>query len=1120
MSQDVELYAHHLSRCPSFALTHNVITGPFRPKDLRRFRAAFSQEVRRNLFEAYLKPRGRLINLISVNANTSAALPRGEAFRFIFSPKGRTLLALSSSRIYVLDLTGPEATVRRELKTLRRPLSAAVLDDGSILAVLSTRHQINIYGLTSNGVKHHQVLVMDQPPRTIAMAQEGTVLAVAYDSAVEVFSLAVNALSTDRRAVRCEPVDSLAFTGDGSMLVGTSTSVAEGNTVIITAPFYTENDPQLTPQELHSRLWTTQILFPENSSTCQFASLLPSHTEGDAQWLVAYDHVLRTLRAVRTDDTRTGVVYFVGPRPTGIGHPYKPIIVPAASNTGDLVAAAFDNDRVYLYGVPSKIDYAPDMSHVMEREEREAVRVPMTSATVNRASLMVYSPPVSSVSSSSSEEDDLVSKVDWRQSLFVKGRRIARLKGISGVQWVETSADIAEGSIRKRLAITAPGGVDSFAEALGEESMPVDGGRLYLFDFDYSINDGDSEEVTIEVGNREPELLPEQHGNIDVEVALERRRSVMHHHDNRVNRSSLVRSATAGATTSANPTSSLDEQVHQVFRNGGSPNGESANLSRGARQLTSYLSNTRSGHVMFHRQNAQREIPHESDADNWVPPPPPYRANADTELTPELRLSMLGTFSESHRRAEEDQFTPPARAQTIPEEGEFTIAANITDLTRSSSYPRPSYRARPHSESSLSTISDLSGFRGRGNTRGSQDSVPGVVSPLSSDFRGGVVSPDSTRAGSESNISNVSESSPSLRANLTHPTSPVPVHIFPPGSDVSPQSSPGLPQPSISPQPTPVPPLPPSASTTSTPTSSPKSITLTGNNLSQRLNYPTPPLPRDSPASTMSHDESLIPPPLQPSPQPSPPSQHEQFRPPVPPTSVPDPTPPTIPIQPSLPSPPHSPSAAQTASLQQRSQPDQHWPPHRKPLPPSGHRLDPYHINPLPTHRHSTINPASATQDFGIVNRSAASSSTSDVTRLPRTTSNNSIPSRPLQQRSASQPIHSRRNRPLQPPHRRTEQGDSRRHRFNPFSSSSRKPQTYGDLASAQGGYGPHGTGPQPGQPRESPSPRPKFHRLETIQSIASNAGEMIGKAGQKGMRKGSESSRTIRDKDGRCVVM
>ena len=114
------------------------------------------------------------------------------------------MLALSSSRIYVLDATSDTLVVRREFKTLRRSLSASITDDGSLLAVLSSKHQANIYGLTPDGVKHLQVLVLDNPPRTIALAHEGTVLAAAYEGGVEVFSLAANALSTDRRAVRSE----------------------------------------------------------------------------------------------------------------------------------------------------------------------------------------------------------------------------------------------------------------------------------------------------------------------------------------------------------------------------------------------------------------------------------------------------------------------------------------------------------------------------------------------------------------------------------------------------------------------------------------------------------------------------------------------------------------------------------------------------------------------------------------------------------------------------------------------------------------------------------------------------------------------------------------------------
>ena len=150
--------------------------------------------------------------------------------------------------------------------------------------------------LTPNGIKHLQVLVLDNPPRTIALAHEGTVLAAAYAEGVEVFSLAANALSTDRRAVRSEAMDTLNFSGDGSMLVGSSQSLDEPNAVVINAPFYTENDPDLSSREIHSRMWTTQILFPQISSICSHAELLQGHTEGDANWLFAYDHSLMAFR--------------------------------------------------------------------------------------------------------------------------------------------------------------------------------------------------------------------------------------------------------------------------------------------------------------------------------------------------------------------------------------------------------------------------------------------------------------------------------------------------------------------------------------------------------------------------------------------------------------------------------------------------------------------------------------------------------------------------------------------------------------------------------------------------------------------------------------------------------
>ena len=641
-AQSVELYAHHLSRCPSYALANTVITGPFRRNDLFRLKTKFAAEVRRNLFEAYMRPRQTVINLISLNANSSAAFPGSEAFRFAFSPNGQTILAMSSSRIYVLDATSETLVVWREFKTLRRSLSASITDDGSLLAVLSSKHQANIYGLTPEGVKHLQVLVLDNPPRTIALAHEGTVLAAAYEGGVEVFSLAANALSTDRRAVRSEAMDTLQFSGDGSMLVGSSQSLEDPNAVVITAPFYTENDPDLSSREIHSRMWTTQILFPQISSVCSHAELLQGHIEGDATWLFAYDHSLMSFRAVRTDDTRTGVAYFLNPPTSRRFSMPAPSMAPTASACGTLVAAGFAMSGLWLYGVPERLDVSPDMGSVVERhEERLQGRAPLTSATGHMEPLMAYSPSVSG-HSDDIEDDSIASKVDWRQSLFVKCRSLESLDGFTAAKWVEQTETRRCEFSGKRLVVVAPGGLSAFSEELGDESMPVDGSRICLLDFDYGPMAGQNKEITIEVGDNEPELLKEHIGDIDVEVAMERRRTVRAVRGPGASRSALSRSVTAAShpvggffeqglrMTSVSQPSSPSESINQ-HASPASRTPPSANLQRSAtsggirgarfppRPPLGSAQQQPAGHSYYGRQGGRRD-----SAESWESPPPPY----------------------------------------------------------------------------------------------------------------------------------------------------------------------------------------------------------------------------------------------------------------------------------------------------------------------------------------------------------------------------------------------------------------------------------------------------------------------------------------------------------------
>jgi hypothetical protein len=738
-----------------------VIVESSRRNRLKSLKAKFAQEARRNLFDAFVGPSETLIKFIATSASSSAAFPRGEALRFVFSSHGQTLLVLNSARIFVVDLLAEPLAVTRELKTIRRPVSAAITNDGAQLAVLSTKHQTNVYGLTAVGITHLRVITLDNPPRTISLADQGTVLAAAYEGGVEVFSLAANALSTDRRAVRCEAVDSLSFSSDGSMLIGSSHDTEDSNTVILSAPFYTENDPDVSTSVLHSRMWTTQILFPQNSSTCNHATLLNAHSESDINWLFVYDRLLNTYRAVRSDDTRTGVAYFLGPNTRGHDE-VLPNMLPSVNLSGDLAVAGYSGAGLVLYGIPERIDHAPDMSHVLKREERSTRKHPLslTSATGCREPLMAYSPPVSETETI--EDDFLSGSVDWRQSLFVRGRQLATMHGAVGAAWVENPKAAATTSVKRRLAVVAPGGVNDFANGIGEEVVPVDGGRVLLLDFDYGPQRREKRTMTIEVGESTPETLPEQRRNLEAEVAILRRRSIQESIDGS-RRLSLGHSLTTlssptprmsthiedgGSRRSLSQPSSPVEALRQPDGIGSRPRGVARSRESIYRSATAMgIDRARypprspldqgqviaSEHGAHWPTNNYTPFPHEVDASHWQLPPP-YSRNADQVLPHAGPSHMIpGTFTGPPNRLGEP-VTPPPRASTMS--GEMN-ASPVSSMYPQSPSDRDMSRRRRRgfSESTLGHGEDVAQWqqaRRRSEHFSSLGSLGSSVSPLPS----------------------------------------------------------------------------------------------------------------------------------------------------------------------------------------------------------------------------------------------------------------------------------------------------------------------------------------------------------------------------------------------------
>ncbi|KAI1760381.1 hypothetical protein GGR53DRAFT_526210 [Hypoxylon sp. FL1150] len=717
ISQQAHLYAHHLSRCESYAASNNTVPVPTQDGDnLPELRRLFAREIKRNLFEAYLRPKTTTIKLIS-NCIGSSSAPGGEGMQFSPSPRGHQLLAYNSSRIFVLDVREPTLAVKREFKILRRPAAACILDDGSLLAVLSTDMQIDLYDLNQVPPRRMRSLILDHAPRAIALSPCGSVLAAAYEGGIEVSSISPNALPTDRRAVKCDGVDSLAFSFDGTQLLGTTTTSYTPNTVILTAPYYDPGAQMSEESSSVSSLWTTSILFPNTSRDCSHAVLLQESSSMEATWTFTYDRSFETFRAVRIDDLRNGTTYFTGPVPsTSSPGPLLPCTLPAANCQGDLVSAGFEGNDVWLYGVPEDLEAVPEAIHTAASDPNGPPSLQRMNSGVS-----VRSPRVQEANGARVPQWQIL--CDKLRNNFVSGRKITQMTGVNMVKWVSEFGDT---SFEERLVVAARGVMPPKLVTEEDGIDFVDGGRITLLDFNYSPDDGDEEEITIEVGTNEAEVLEEEHRDIDTEVAIVRRRTVAQQRGNR--NSMMLPTATSSRQVDAllRPSTSYTEDMDDPLvprpmataRRGSlaaalnavedvsleeaqealdapyahaNPRSQTTLRRAATAAAVNRQRNPRpatAGPVEYRRADGRAEHPHESDADNWVPPPPPYTKEDPGDLPAFLRHSAVPGAGTALSNADATPPVPPLPSFITPVSPMPTIPP-LPRTTSGSSSGRP-----------------------------------------------------------------------------------------------------------------------------------------------------------------------------------------------------------------------------------------------------------------------------------------------------------------------------------------------------------------------------------------------------------------------------------------------
>ncbi|KAF1990310.1 hypothetical protein K402DRAFT_370192, partial [Aulographum hederae CBS 113979] len=553
--------------------------------------------------KGHRQPETTIIELTSASA-TSSAFP--ESFGLTISREGTWTAAYSSTALYILRSRDLPEVKARAFRLRRKPLAVAIADGNATFALLTDVHKAEVYKCEGDADRYwdqnykFKSVFLDNDTTTIALSPDGSVLAAGSRSGIEVVSLAADAAENDRRVIVCQAMTELCFSDDGLTLLATSATRRNRASTIISVggtldgPIMEEEGPELERQPPH-KAWIRQVneLFAFSKDSESWG-LYDITAKNFFQKKRAIPEALRRTRIDTWEDA-----------------------LPAVSIKYNHVATAIKRQgcsEIYLYRLPHDWQigdwkYQNDAEHGSDSSTSQpCVRVQLLRDDENSA------------------------------------------ENITGLRWLDCA------SHNRLIALGHTGGAHAVHEDLGAGLPPATSGRIILIDFDWSstkTSDRIPHICTIDLDTIPQEDLADEQMDFEREVAIVRRRTLMRRtnsvasvesrHNLRSSSFRSRRSSARAGSDSRSPRprrrSSMSSMNSEDTDYGPVPTDEpysqgaprsQFSLNRAATVAANAPVNRR--HLLalpdrpleYRRADGLREIPHESDADNWVPPPPPY----------------------------------------------------------------------------------------------------------------------------------------------------------------------------------------------------------------------------------------------------------------------------------------------------------------------------------------------------------------------------------------------------------------------------------------------------------------------------------------------------------------
>ncbi|KAF1938770.1 hypothetical protein EJ02DRAFT_15905 [Clathrospora elynae] len=563
----------------------------------------------------YAPPSLTLLEIVS-NTASSSALP--DSFDVNVSRRGGYVAVYSASNLFLIKTVQLPRLWARTLQVKRKPVAIDVTEDGFLLAVLSRPSQVDLYEIHGDGddqIKKRRTIMMVHEASSIVISPDSRILITGNKFGIEVVAIGPEVPETARRTLSGPAGDALEFSDDGRTLLITGYArKSDGSALFVLpglydGPLTEEGEPIPQPPEA---AWTGSMLFPETARIARQATLLPDADTGTFNELFAFNAEEDSWGIYDIACQRfTQRKMFLPDHQRWTRSEFVDDAMPAVSPNADLAAVALrmrGTTNIWIYEVPGW-EYKPSEKANIEAPIQPCFCIP------------------------------------------IPNDNAGTLQEICVLRWVRLNANVQR--------LVAVGNSSVLPDESDVPGVPLGSkGVLIVLDFDKTKPIGSAAPTPLKTEyDLEPlcpgEMLPEGSIDFEREVELVRTRTMAQRRAQ--DRSDISRRNSSIGTTPAQraramanrnaPRPSLPseeseeltlEEAQALFEapyDNQQPRSQMS-LARAATVAAVSPANRRHLRALpfrpleYRRADGHRELPHESDADNWVPPPPVYTITA------------------------------------------------------------------------------------------------------------------------------------------------------------------------------------------------------------------------------------------------------------------------------------------------------------------------------------------------------------------------------------------------------------------------------------------------------------------------------------------------------------